>query len=194
MPHGISGSAKQTLPTFKLKGEKLTKALVIEEVRVIEVPYEVRVPTLKTIEKEQTKYLTKIEDQTKYNTIKKDTVEYVRKEQETIKYVPTTKETIKYNVKEVEVEKPISVDKPYERPRIIEKEYTIATIKDMENVRTLMESVPKLMIMIEGIEKKLEGLRKYKLVEEIVKVPKIEYISTTVERIVWKDVERERPK
>ena len=194
MPHAVSGSAKAEVPTYKTKGEKLTKAIVIEEVKVIEVPRIYEVPVIKNVEKEQTKYITKVEIQTKFNTVEEETVKYVPREQDTTKYNTIEKETTKYSVREVEVEKPIPIDKPYERPRIIEKEYTIATIKDMENVRMLMDAIPKITETLKKLEEKLSGLRDYKLVEEVKKVPKLEYIPTTVERIVWKDVERERPK
>ena len=35
-------------------------------------------------------------------------------------------------------------------------------------------------------------VKTYKLVEEIIRVPRIQYIPTEVERVVWKDVSRER--
>ena len=47
--------------------------------------------------------------------------------------------------------------------------------------------VEKVVIKEVPIEVKI-----YKLVEELIKVPKIQYIPTEVERIVWKDVYRER--
>ena len=94
---------------------------------------------------------------------------------------------------DVKVERPVPQDKPYERPVIVEKEYSIATIKDMDNVRKLMDLIPKLSIEVDNLRAKVEKLRKYKLVEEIIKVPKIQWIPTPTERIIWKDVERERP-
>lgn len=194
MGHGASGAGRTPTPTYKTKGEKLTKALVIEEVRVIEVPQEFIVPRITykdqeqikliTNEETQTKYNTKVEDTTKYNKIEKDTIEYIRKEEPTTEYV----------AKKVEVELPVPIDTPYERPVLTNKEYTIASIKDMENVRALMDLLPKMSQAIDELRKKVEGLTKYKLVEKEIDAPKINWIPTNVERIIWTDVERERPK
>ncbi len=194
MGHGASGAGRSPTPTYKTKGEKLTKALVIEEVRVIEVPKEFIVPRITyknqeqikliTHEETQIKYNTKVVDTTKYNRVEKDTTEYIRKEEPTTEYV----------VKKVEVELPVPIDTPYERPVINNKEYTIASIKDMANVRALMDLIPKMSKAIDDLKKKVESLVEYKLVEKVIDAPKINWISTDVERIVWTDVDRERPK
>ncbi|KKN51696.1 hypothetical protein LCGC14_0619830 [marine sediment metagenome] len=193
MPHQISGSAKAQVPTYKIKGEKLTKALVVEEIKIIEVPKTYIVPVIKTKVEEQVKYKTKVEEQVKYKTVEKPTVKYGVVEEQTTKFKVTEKETIKFVVKEVSVERPIPVDKPYERPRIVEKEYVIASIKDMENVRSLMDLVPKLVVELGELRKKMNELRDVKLVEKVIEVPRLQWITTPVERIVWKDVERNRP-
>ena len=193
MPHQISGSAKAQVPTYKIKGEKLTKALVVEEIKIIEVPKTYIVPVIKTKVEEQVKYKTKVEDQVKYKTVEKPTVKYGVVEESTTKFKVREEETIKFVAKEVSVERPIPVDKPYERPRIVEKEYVIASIKDMENVRSLMDLVPKLIVELGELRKKMNELRDVKLVEKVIEVPRLQWITTPVERIVWKDVERNRP-
>lgn len=194
MPHQIGGTAKSVTPTYKTKGEKLEKALVVEEVKIIEVPRVYHVPKVIIKEEVQTKYNTRDEKQVRYNTVEENTIKYIPKEESTTKYVIKEEPTVKYVAKEVEVERPVLMDKPYERPVVKEKEYTIATIADMENVRKLMEALPKLVLELAEVKKKLDGIRDYKLVEKTVEVPRLQWVTTPVERIIWKDVERERPK
>lgn len=188
------GGAMQNLPKLKMSTEsKLGKALVVEDIKVVEKKIIIEVPELKTVEERQIKYLTDTERQVKYSTREEPTTRYVVKEADTTKYIVKTKETIQFVPKEVHCEKPVLVDKPYERPIIKEKEYTIATIADMDNVRKLMTEIPQILNDLNEIRAKLDGLKGYKLVEEVKKVPLIQWVNTPVERIVWKDVIRERP-
>lgn len=194
MGHGISGGGKPSAPSYKIRDEKLSKGIVIEDIRIHEVTREYVVPKVKFVEEEQIKLITHEEKQTKYITKEKDTLKYNVVEQDTIKYNIKEEGTVKYVPKEVECEKPVLIDKPYERPVITDKEYIIASVKDMENVRALMELIPEMSKAIDVLRKKVESLVKYKLVEEVVSAPRIEWVPTPVERIVWKDVPRERPK
>jgi len=193
MGYSVGGGGRPDTPSYKAKGEKLTKAIVIEEVKIIEVPKTYTIPIIKNVETEQVKYVTKEEEQVKYKTNEVETVKFNVKEQTTTRYEPKVEETIKFVPVEVKVEKPVVVEKDYEKPKILEKEYIVATVKDMANVRDLMALIPKLILDIASVKKELEGLRNVKLVEKIVEVPKIQWIPTPTERIVWKDVERERP-
>jgi len=54
-------------------------------------------------------------------------------------------------------------------------------------VKEVLKVVEKIKI-----DEKVVEVIVYKLVEEIIKVPKIQYIPTEVERVVWKDVVREK--
>ena len=194
MGHGMSGGGKTDTPAYKVKGEKLTKAIVIEEVKIIEVPKVYEVPKIEFVKQEQIKYTTKEETQVKYLTEVQNTTRYNVSEQTTVKFNIKEEATIKYVPKEVEVEKPVLTDVPYERPVITTKEYNIASIKDMDNIRALMKFIPEMSKAIDELRKKVESLVKYKLVEKVLDAPKIKWVPTTVERIIWKDVERERPK
>lgn len=194
MGHG-TGGGRGTDSSLKMREEKLPQALVIKDVRVIEIDKEVIVPRIKYVDKEQTKYNTTVEDQIKYNTKVKETTRYEVNTQPTTKYNTVEESTVKYVPKVVEVpyEKPVPVDTPYERPVIHNKDYTVASITDMENVRALMKLIPEMSKGIDELRKKVESLVKYKLVEKVIDAPRIEWIPTVVERITWKDVERERP-
>ena len=189
MATNIGGGGMGSQPLISGKDEVI-RALVITDVKVIEKIKEVIIPQIKYMETEQVKYVTKDEPQFKYITKELDTVKYKVKEEDTTRFVVKEEETIKYVPREVSVEKPVIVDKPYERPVIKEKEYVIATVKDIENLRELMDLVPKLITQVQNLKIDLNALRNYKLIEEVVKVPKVEWINTPVERIVWKDVER----
>ena len=195
MGHGTGGGGR-TDSSVKLKDEKLVSALVVKDVRVIETIKEITIPRIKNVYEEQTKYNTKEEDQIKYNTKVENTTKYNRKVEDTTKYNKVEETTIKYVPKKVDVpyDNPVPKDVPYERPVIHNKDYTIATVTDMENVRALMKIIPEMSKAIDDLRKKVESLTNYKLVEKIIDAPRIEWIPTPVERIIWKDVDRERPK
>jgi len=190
MGHTISGGGKAQTPSM-IKGEKtLDSALVVEKVVIREVPRVYEVPVVKNVETMQVKLITKEEEQIRYKTVERPTVCYVVDERPTTKFNTIEEQTIKYIPIEVKVEKPLVVEKPYERPVIKEKEYTIATVKDIENLRELLELVPKLVSEVNALKSKLNEIKDYKLVEKIIDVPKIQWINTPVERVVWTDVER----
>lgn len=196
MPHSVSGGGKAAGPSYKIQEKKLTKALVVEDVQIIEKTIEVPIYRLVDIPKEQVKYVTKEEEQVRYTTKEKETVKYKACEENTVKYVVREEQTTKYIPVEVgvKVERPIVVLKEYEQPVIKEKIYEVVSYGDAKAIKELKDMVPGLIADVKSLKKELDGLKKYKLVEELVKVPIIEWVSTPVERIVWKDVTRERPK
>lgn len=194
MGHGVSGGGKPSAPNYKIREEKLTKKIVLDEVVIHEVVREYVVPKVKFVEQEQIKLITHEAKQTKYNTVVVNTTKYNKVEKDTTKYIPKEEETIKYIPKEVEVERPVSVPKEYERPVIKEKIVELVSYSDVAAIKQLMEIVPSLVKEVRELKKHLDTLRDYKLVEEIIKAPKIEWIPTPTERIIWTDVKRERPK
>lgn len=193
MAHAVSGGGKPQTPSYKTKGEKLTKALVIEDVKIIEVPREVTVPKFVERKVEQVKYVDVEKSQIKYSTMDKDTIKYNVIEKDTVRYAPKVEETIKYVAKEVEVERPVAVPKEYERPVVKEKIVELVSYQDVAAIKSLMDVIPMVMKEIKALKVELEGLRKYKLVEKVVEVPRLQWVNTPVERIIWKDVERVRP-
>ena len=172
--------------------EKRIDSLIVNDVKVLKRTVVVDVPKYQSVD--QIKYVTKEEQQTKFITKQEETLKYTPKEAPTIKYIPKEEETIKYKLKELEyeVERPVLKDKPYERPIIRDKVYEIIKYKDTDAISLLVELVPTLMKELKELKVELDGLRDYKLVEEVVKVPKLNYIPRDEERIVWKDVPRER--
>jgi len=187
------GGGTQSQPSYKTKGHKLERSLVIEEVKLIEVEKRVDVPKFVVKEVEQTKYVTKEEPTTKYKVEEKDTTKYNVLDRDTIKYKVKEEPTLKFIPKEVSVERPVPVPVEYEKPVVKEKIIEIVKHNDVAAMQQYLELVIKVKQELEALSVSIDKIRKYKLVEEIIKVPKIEWVSTPVERIVWKDVERERP-
>ena len=189
MGQDIGGGSAASTGLKELESEKI-KALVVDDVKIRTRVFLVDVPKYTTVD--QIRYETKIEDTIRYNVVETPTTKFIPQELPTIKFTPIEEETIKYVPKDVEVERPVATDKFYERPVIKEKEYTIATIKDMENVRELMKSIPELRGMLNALAEEMKDLKRFKLVEQIVKADKVTYVPREEERIIWKDVSRER--
>ncbi len=168
------------------------KAIVVEDVRLLKRTFIVDVPKYRTVD--QIRYNIIEENTTKYNRIEKDTTEYIRKVVETKEFIRKEEDTIKYKLveKEYEVERPVPVDKRYERPVIVDKEYIIATYKDVDALKDLLSLIPRVMNEMEMMKAELAKMKDYKLVEEVLRVPKVKWIPTKTERIVWKDVNKER--
>jgi len=190
MGMATGGGAKPDTPSYKVKGEKLERSLVIEEVKIIEVPRRIEVPVYVEKKVEQIRWVTKDEPQIKYITKEVDTTRYTVKEETTTKFKVKEEETIRFIPKEVQVERPIAVPVEYERPVIKEKIIEVVSVSDVEAIRSLVVLVPQLLKDIEIMRKKLDECIRFKLVEKVIEVPKLEWISTPVERIIWKDVER----
>lgn len=108
-----------------------------------------------------------------------------------VKVVQREVETQTFKLKEnlVEVDKPFYKEVIVEVPRFVNKDVPNPIFKDVEVVREVLKVVEKIRV-----EEKVVEVITYKLVEEIIKVPKIQYVPTDVERVVWKDVVRERCK
>mgnify|MGYP001559088261 CR=1 FL=1 len=186
--------------------ERLNKTLVVENVSVIEVTKRVEVPQLVYVPTEQVRYVTREEETTKFNTVLKETLRYIPKEEPTTKYVIKEEQTIRYTPKEVEVEVPKWVNKDVEIPVKKEVPLEVLTIQNLEQVKGLIKSLPEIIkglndavvaitAFTEDIkteQKEVAALRGTKLVEEVIKVPRLEWHTIEAERIVWKDVPRER--
>ena len=194
MAQAISGG-RNSGDQYKARDEKLGKALIIEDVRIVERQKIVDIPVMKYVEKEVV--------YEKPVTKEVETIKYTVVEKETTKYKPVEKETIFYTTKNIEVEKPVVVLKTYERPVyenvsyekpvINEKVYDIATVKDVESVRQLISLVEKLNLELPKLKENLDALKEYKLVEEVITVPKIQWTTVRAERIEWIPVKREMP-
>ena len=193
MPHAISGGGRDEGAGYKVKEEKI-KALVVSDVQIIEKKIEVPVYKLVDVPKEQVKYVTKEEPQVKYITKELDTTRYKVEEKDTVKFRVREEETVKYIPKEIQVERPVAVPVEYERPVVKEKIIEVVNYGDVVALKQFVDVVVDLQKELEGLKESINKIKGYKLVEEVIKAPKIEWVPTQVERIVWKDVERERPK
>lgn len=148
-------------------------SLIVENVKVLTRTVEVDKPIYKDkiIEIPKVKYVDEI-----ITVTKPKIVEEIVKTQNV-----TVDETT------VEVERPVFTDVPVDRPIFKDVEVLRVNIKEEEKVIEVPRVVQKTKVIEEELIIKVP-----KLVEEIVRVPRIQYVPTEVERIVWKDVPRER--
>lgn len=202
----VNGQANPAGKNDLVSTVALDKALVIQNVKVIEVTKRIEIPQLVFIDTPQVRYVTHEEPTEKFTTVLKETVRFVPKEVETVKYATRVEETIKFVPKEVEVDVPKWVSKDVEIPVKKEVPLEILTIQNLEQVQQLIKDLPTIIENLNSAvvaitaftediklaQKEIAALRGTKLVEEIIKVPKLEYHTIEVERIVWKDVPRER--
>ena len=186
----VVGGANESLE--EITQSKRIDSLVVNDVKVLKRTIVVDVPKYKEVD--QIKYNTKEQQQTEFITTQKETLKFIPREVPTIKFIPKEEQTIKYKLveQEYEVERPVLKDKMYERPVIRDKVYEVISYKDTDAIALLVELVPTLMKELKELKVEMDKLKEYKLVEEVVKVPKINYIPREEERIVWKDVPRER--
>jgi len=155
----------------KVITQKLDKKIVLEDVEIRTKVVEIQVP----------RFVDKIVELPIYKNkeIVVTDVKVVEREVET--------QTFKLHENLVEIDKPYYKEVVVEVPRFVNKDIINPIFKDTEVMREVLKVVEKIKI-----EEKVVEVTTYKLVEEIVKVPKIQYIPTEVERVVWKDVPRER--
>jgi hypothetical protein len=170
MGQGTVGAGSDDLG-LKVVKEKVGGKIVLEDIEIRTKVVEVQVP----------KFVQKIVELPVYTNkeiIVMD-VKVVNREVET--------QTFKLKENIVEVDKPSYKEVIVEVPRFISKEIISPVIKDVVVEREVLRVVEKIKV-----EEKVVEVITYKLVEEIIKVPKIQYVPTEIERIVWKDVYRER--
>ena len=176
---GVSVTATPKGDVTELGSSKLvvTHVEVIRQREVIKVPEIVveKVPT--------TQYVVQQEETVQYIPRQVETTQYVAREESTTKFIQRDEETVKYVPREVTCEKPIIVDKLYERPVLQEKEHQLVTFTDLEAIKELVVLAPRLL-------SELQKLKSYKLVEEVIRVPQVQFEPTTVERVVWADVHK----
>jgi hypothetical protein len=159
--------------------------LVVEQVEIVRRREVIKVPEIVIEQRPTIEYVPQVQQTVRYDVVPQETIRYDVREQETIKYNTVEQETVKYVPREVECEKPVLVNKSYERPVFVEKEYVIVTYQDIEALKELIDLAPKLLAQ-------LKELKDYKLVEEVIKVPQVQYVPTQVERVVWIDRKRDK--
>jgi len=169
MAQGVSGGNSGN--TIFSATDKKIAALVVHDVMVVKKEVEVQVP----------KYVEKIVEVPKY-VDKEVIVTNVKVLQDTVRT-----QNVEVEEKVIIVERPTYRDVEVERPVFKNVEVTNYTIKKVDFPVEVPRITEKLVVKEIPIE-----VKTYTLVEEIIKVPKIQYVPTEVERVVWKDVPRER--
>jgi len=191
MAHGISGPS-ETKPKSTIT--KAKHQIVIEDIVVQERTYTVPVPKLEYVPKEV--------HYEKPVITEKETIKYNTKEELTTKYNVQDENTIRYNPVDVQCEKPVLHDHvyerpvikevPYEKPVIHEKIYEVHSVKNIDEFKNFIEEIKKLNAELPKLKAHLDSLKEYKLIEQVVRVPKLDFFTTKVERIEWVPVKREK--
>ena len=177
------------------ESEKLEKGIVLTDVIIKKREVIVDVPKVVITDVEYERPV--IKDKEYERPVIKEVI------QETIKYVPVEQETVRYIPKVVECEKPVIVTKEYEKPIIKEQIYEkpiieqkkieVVTVENLDILKAYVMLVKELNVELPKLKQKLTEIKDYKLIEKVISVPKLEYITTQVERIEWVPVKREMP-
>lgn len=194
MGQSVSGGSSKKVGHSET--EKLTNGIVLTDVVVkkreviVDVPrviitdvnYEKPVPVDKEYERPVIK------------EVVKETVRYNVKEEETIKYVSKMVECEKPVIVTKEYEKPVIKEQVYEKPIIEQKKVEVTTVEDLHILKSYVILVKELREELPKLEQRLREIKDYKLVEKVITVPKVEYVTVKVERIEWVPVKREAPR
>lgn len=174
--------------------EALEHKIILQDVVIRERKINVDVPVINYVPKEvEYEKPVIIEKETiKYNTVTQETTKYNVKMEDTVKFNTVNVMVEKPVIVEKEYEKPIVTEKPYEKPIIVEKTYELHSVKNVEEIKAYTEAIKELNLHLPLLMENLKQLRDYKLVEQIIRVPKLDYETVKVERIEWVPIKREK--
>lgn len=175
--------------------EKLEHGIVLTDVVIKKREVLVDIPRVVITDKEYERPVIKDKEYERpvIKEVTRDTIKYVPVEQETIKYIPRVVECEKPVIITKEYEKPIIREQVYEKPIIEQKKIEVITVENLDLVKSMVEVLKEFNILLPQIKEKLNGIKDYKLIEKVISVPKLEYITTQVERIEWVPIKREMP-
>lgn len=156
---------------LKMREEKLNKKIMLEDVEIRTKVVEIQVP----------RFVDRVVEVAKFIPKEIEVVDVKVKEKD----VETQTVVVKENV--VEVDKPSYKEVVVEVPKFVPREVIDCVIKEVEKEVEVLKVVEKIKVVEVPVE-----VKTFKLVEEIIKVPRIQYVPTEVERVVWKDVPRDR--
>lgn len=193
MGQTVSGGTGKKLGVSET--EKLTNGIVLTDVVVKKREIIVDIPRIVYSEQVYEKPVIeeKIYERPIIRETPQDTVRYNVVEQETIKYIPKEVPCEKPVITTKEYEKPIIREQVYEKPIIEQKRIEVVTVDNLELVKAVAILLKEINALLPQVQEKLNGIKEYKLIEKVISVPKVEYVTTQVERIEWIDVKRERP-
>lgn len=193
MAHGVSGGGGRKPGVTET--EKLEQGIVLTDIVVKKREIIVDIPKVnyKDVEYERPRIRDKEYERPLVKEVIKETVRYVPVEQETLKYIPKVVECEKPVVVTKEYEKPVIREQVYEKPIVEQKKIEVVTVDNLDVLKTYVALVKELNEELPKLKQKLMEIKDYKLVEKVVSVPKLEYVTTQVERIEWVPVKREMP-
>ncbi len=193
MAQGISGGTGILGTTEKV--EKITPHIVVDSVKVRERELIVDVPLVvfEEVKYEKPVIVEKKLPTVKYVVTNMPTTKYEVIDRQTIRFVPKEVEYEKPIIREMQYEKPVVKEVIYEKPKVVEKEVEVVRIKDIELIKELTGEVIAMQEQMKALKLQLAELRNYRLIEQEVVVPKLQWKVVKAERIEWVNVKRERP-
>ena len=191
MAQGVFGGGSKKIGYTE--SETLEKGIVLTDVVIKKREVIVDVPKviIKEVEYERPIIKDKEYERPIIKEVIKEMIKFVPVEQETIRYVPKVVECEKPIIVTKEYEKPIIIEQVYEKPIIEQKKIKVITVDDLHILKDYMILVKELNEELPKLKQRLLEIKDYKLVEKVISVPKLEYITTQVERIEWVPVKRE---
>jgi hypothetical protein len=193
MAHQISGGSSRKVGITET--EKLEQGIVLTDVVVKKREIFIDIPRVNYRDVEYERPLIKDKEYERpiVKEVIKETVRYVPVEQETIRYIPKVVECEKPVIVIREYEKPIIKEQVYEKPIVEQKKIEVVTVDNLDTLKAYVMLVKELNEELPKLKQKLTEIKDYKLVEKVISVPKLEYVTTQVERIEWVPVKREMP-
>lgn len=168
-------------------------SLTLDKVTVRERTILVDIPEIRYVPVEYEKPIVheKVVETTRYSTLEANTVKYVVKEQDTTKYNIREIECEKPVIKEVVYEKPVIKEQIYEKPVIETKKMVIIEVQHLNELLEFSKLVKSLKVELDGLMNQIKEIKNYRLVEQVITVPKLEWTIVKAERIEWIPVKRE---
>lgn len=192
MAHTVTSGSRKTeqVETSKLEhGIVLTDVVVRKREIIVDVPK----VNFTNVTYERPVIVEKIYEKPVVKEVIAETVKYVVNEQPTTKFIPHEVVCEKPKIIEKEYEKPIIKEQIYEKPVIEQKRIEVVTVDNLTVLKDYVELLKELNKILPEVRQRLKEIVDYKLVEKVISVPKLEYITTQVERIEWVPVKREMP-
>jgi hypothetical protein len=193
MAHVVSGGVGRKIGITET--ERLEQGIVLTDVVIKKREIVIDIPKVsyKDVEYERPLIKDKEYERPVVKEVIKETIRFVPVEQETIRYIPRVVECEKPVIVTKEYEKPVIREQIYEKPIVEQKKIEIVSVDNLDVLKAYVMLVKELNEELPKIQKRLSEIKDYKLVEKVISVPKLEYVTTQVERIEWVPVKREMP-
>jgi hypothetical protein len=192
---GLSASGGGSPKIGHSEVEKLEKGIVLTDVIVKKREITIDVPkiNIQEVTYEKPVIVSKEYEKPIIKEIIKETIKYQVKDVETIRFVPKDVECERPVIKDKEYERPVIKEQVYEKPIVEYKKIEVVSIEDVHLIKEYVTALKELRLLLPQLQEKLKEIKDYKLVEKVITVPKVEYVTVQAERIEWIPVKKEMP-